>query len=69
MLQQFPPPPAIQDYLEAPADGPELPDYLNVLCENLELRRGVVANGVGLRDLTRSPDSYGVQYFAGENAS
>ncbi|KAJ3233121.1 hypothetical protein HDU77_000721, partial [Chytriomyces hyalinus] len=31
--------------------------------------RGVVANGVGLRDLTRSPDSYGVQYFAGENAS
>ncbi|KAI8831303.1 hypothetical protein BJ741DRAFT_667896 [Chytriomyces cf. hyalinus JEL632] len=56
----------IKDHLQAPLKGPEFPHLLTDICALLKERRGVVANGVGLSDLTHSPSSYGVSYFAAE---
>ncbi|KAJ3214882.1 hypothetical protein HDU81_001559, partial [Chytriomyces hyalinus] len=66
LAQQFPP--QIKDHLQAKAEYEEFPPLLSEILETLTTRRGVVANGVGLSDLTHSPRSYGVSYFAaGEN--
>ncbi|KAI8834527.1 hypothetical protein BJ741DRAFT_709555, partial [Chytriomyces cf. hyalinus JEL632] len=56
----------IKDHLQAPLEGPAFPQLLTDICETLKAKRGVVANGVGLSDLTRSLSSYGVSYFAAE---
>ncbi|KAI8842436.1 hypothetical protein BJ741DRAFT_646159 [Chytriomyces cf. hyalinus JEL632] len=56
----------IKDHLQAPLEGPAFPQLLTDICETLKAKRGVVANGVGLSDFTRSPSSYGVSYFAAE---
>ncbi|KAI8819076.1 hypothetical protein BJ741DRAFT_585183 [Chytriomyces cf. hyalinus JEL632] len=45
----------IKDHLQAPLEGPAFPQLLTDICETLKAKRGVVANGVGLSDVTRSP--------------
>ncbi|KAI8829457.1 hypothetical protein BJ741DRAFT_712877 [Chytriomyces cf. hyalinus JEL632] len=56
----------IKDHLQNPLEGPAFLQLLTDICETLKAKRGMVGNGVGLSDITRSLSSYGVLYFAAE---
>ncbi|KAI8837887.1 hypothetical protein BJ741DRAFT_663698 [Chytriomyces cf. hyalinus JEL632] len=55
-----------QNSAEIKDQGLAFPQLLTDICETLKAKRGMVANGVGLSDLTHSPSPYGVSYFAAE---
>ncbi|KAJ3230920.1 hypothetical protein HDU77_001216, partial [Chytriomyces hyalinus] len=57
---------SIRDFLEAPTDSPPFPPLMEDTVNDLLSKRGIVANRLSLLDLARSPESYGVSYFAGE---